>query len=69
MPIRLIELEKLPAIDADRNRSFDNWPVDDARHQPFAPELSDLLPHDRATPRRKFKTCHHPYLLVNPITR
>ena len=69
MPVRLIELEKLPAIDAHRNGAFDDRAVDDARHESFATELSNLLPDDRATLRREFMTCHHPYLLVNPITR
>ena len=69
MPVRLIELEKLPAIDAHRNRAFDNRAVDDARHESFAPELLDLLPYDRATLCREFLICHYPYLLVNPITR
>jgi hypothetical protein len=69
MPVRLIEPEKLPAIDAHWNRAFDDWAVDDARHESFAPEPLDLLPYDRTTLCRKFLTCHHPYLLVNPITR
>jgi hypothetical protein len=69
MPVRLIELEKVTAIDADRNRTFDDWAVDDARHESFAPELLDLLPDDRATHCREFNVCHYQYLLVNPITR
>jgi hypothetical protein len=69
MPVRLIELQKRPAIDAHGDRTFDDWPVDDAGHEALSPQLSDLLPNHRATLRRKFETCHHPYLLVNPITR
>ena len=69
VPVRLIELEKLPAIDAHRDRAFDDRAVDDARDESFAPELFDLLAQDRATLRREFLICHHPYLLVNPITR
>ena len=69
MPVRLIELEKLPAIDAHRDRAFDDRAVDDARHKALTSEPSDLLPYHRAPPRREFQICHHPYLLVNPITR
>ena len=69
MPVGLIELEKLPAIDAHRDRARDDWAVDDAGHKSLATELFDLFSYDRATLRRKFLTCHHPYLLVNPITR
>jgi hypothetical protein len=54
MPVRLIELEKIPAIDADRDCACHNWPVDDARHESFASEPFDLLAYDRATLCRKF---------------
>src|SRR5215213_2089576 len=68
MPVRLIELEKLPAIDAHRDRTRDDRAVDDAGHESLAPQLLDLFSYYRATLRREFLTCHHPYLLVNPIT-
>src|SRR5215216_1423139 len=69
MPVGLIELEKLPAIDTDRDRACDDWAVDDAGHKSFAPKLFYFLPNHRATLRREILTCHYPYLLVNPITR
>jgi hypothetical protein len=69
MTVRLVELEKLPAIDAHRDRAFDDWAVNNAGHKSLATELFDLFSNHRATLRRKFLTCHYPYLLVNPITR
>jgi hypothetical protein len=69
MPVGLIELEKVPAIDAYRDRTGDDWAVDDAGHKALATELFDLFSYYRAALRREFLTCHHPYLLVNPITR
>src|SRR5215212_9505885 len=68
MPVGLIELEKVPAVDTHRDRASDDWAVDDAGHKSLATELFNLFPQHRATLGREFLICHHPYLLVNPIT-